>query len=135
MASGLLIGAATPRAEKFRAYVVLGDGECYEGSIWEAAFFSAAKKISSLTVIVDANQYCILGSIEECLSQGSLGEKWKAFGWDTHEVNGHSISEVYAALVASEKSNQPSVIVAHTLKGKGVSFMEGKHLWHNRVPN
>lgn len=135
LASGILVGSNTRQSERFRTYVVIGDGECYEGSVWESAFFAAANKISALTVIVDANQYCILGSIEECLTQGNLTEKWRSFGWDTYDVNGHSFQELNEAFIASSRTDMPSVIVARTLKGKGVSFMEGRHLWHNRVPN
>jgi len=135
LASGITVGMGNLKGDKFHTYVILGDGECYEGSVWESAFFAAAKNIESITVIVDANQYCILGSIEECLSQGDLKSKWEAFGWDAHQVNGHSIEELHTTLKNCKKTNKPSVIIANTLKGKGVSFMEGQHLWHNRTPN
>lgn len=138
---GVGIGAGMALAAKdagigYRSFVILGDGECYEGSIWESAMFAAHHKIDNLVVIVDKNKLCILGKIEKLLNQGDLAEKWKSFGWHTISVNGHSHKELHNAFSHIGKTQgKPLAIIADTIKGKGISFMEGRHEWHNRMPD
>lgn len=110
-------------------YVLVGDGECDEGSIWEAAMSGSHFNLDNLTVIVDKNQLQYDGPTEEILALGSLEKKWEAFGWKTYTVDGHSVEEVYDALTA--KCCGPKAIIANTVKGKGVSFMENNAAWHN----
>ena len=125
------------RSEKrnSRNVVILGDGECYEGSIWETAMFAAHHRLENLVAIVDRNQLCILGETEELLELGDLAAKWRAFGWHVVEINGHSFEELREAFKEVGNTNgKPLAIVANTVKGKGVSFMEGQWQWHNRIP-
>lgn len=110
-------------------YVVVGDGECDEGSIWEAAMSGSHFKLDNITVIVDKNQLQYDGPTDDILSLGSLEKKWEAFGWKTYSVDGHSVEELYDALM--EKCDGPKAIIANTIKGKGVSFMENNAVWHN----
>ena len=135
MGAGFAI-AARHDGKKYQSYIILGDGECYEGSIWEGAMFAAHHKLDNLVAIVDRNALCILGKTEELLSLGDLENKWRSFGWETFSVDGHSFNEL---LTAFEKIKQvvgkPSVIIANTIKGKGISFMEGKSEWHNKMPD
>ena len=135
MGAGFALAARQNR-ENYSSFVVVGDGECYEGSIWESAMFSAHHKLDNLIVIIDRNQLCILGKTEELLEIGNLEEKWRSFGWDAISVNGHSFTELMAAFSRIGKTNgKPLAIVANTIKGKGISFMEGRPEWHNRMPN
>lgn len=112
-----------------RVFVLLGDGECDEGSVWEAAAFASHHKLSNLIAIVDKNNLQSDGKTERILSMENLGEKWKSFGWKVLNIDGHSEEELLTALTTT--SNIPMVIIANTVKGKGVSFMEGNALWHN----
>jgi transketolase len=121
-------------ARDYRVYVIVGDGECQEGSIWEAAMSAVRWKLENLTVIVDHNKLQAMDRLENILDISPLGEKWKAFGWQTEEVDGHDLSELRGAF-ASHVSGKPKAIIAHTVKGKGVSFMENVPLWHFRFPN
>ena len=118
-----------------KSFVIVGDGECYEGSIWESAMFAAHHNLKNLIVIVDCNELCILGKTDELLSLGDLKSKWMSFGWEAASVNGHSFEELLRALSkADSKSKKPLVIIANTIKGSGISFMEGKAEWHNKIP-
>lgn len=134
---GLGMAMAT-RIQKYnnRVYVVLSDGECNEGSVWEAAMLAAAKKVSNLTVIIDFNKWQATGRSCEVMNLNSLAEKWRAFNWSVEECDGHDISALKGALhrLDNNKADKPSVIVAHTIKGKGVSFMEDDNNWHYRIP-
>ena len=123
--------------EKFNTYVVLGDGECYEGSIWESAIFAASKQLDNLFVFVDRNSLCILGRTEELLELGDLKAKWNSFGWESYEIDGHDFEQIFQTFdeINISLSKKPKVIICNTIKGKGVSFMEGKAEWHNRVPS
>jgi len=128
--------AAKRDTKKNRVYVLIGDGECDEGSIWEAALFAAHHKLNNLTVIVDYNKIQSLGSVNEVLGLEPLADKWKSFGWSTLEVDGHNIEELLNAFAASAKiKDAPVCIIAHTVKGKGVSFMENQLAWHYKSPN
>lgn len=118
---------------KYKSYVLLGDGECHEGSIWEAAMLSSHLGLDNLIAIVDRNGLCIHGSTEEINKLNPFSDKWKSFGWNTIEIDGHNMNQIVASLRnAKETSNgKPTVIIANTIKGKGVSFMENSHKWHH----
>jgi transketolase len=139
---GLSVGvgmALSARIQKqnYRTVVLLSDGECNEGSVWEAAMFAAAQKIGCLTVLVDYNKWQATGRSEEVMALAPLRDKWEAFGWEAIEVNGHDFAEISSALACAEMPDrtQPLAIVAHTIKGRGVSFMEDDNNWHYRIPN
>jgi transketolase len=120
---------------KYNVYVVLGDGECNEGSVWEAAMLAAAQKVENLCVIVDFNKWQATGRSEEVLALNPLTDKWRAFGWDAVEIDGHDIAALIRTLSTfPSASGRPTAIVAHTVKGKGVSFMEDDNNWHYRIP-
>lgn len=121
--------------KKYKVYVIVGDGECQEGSIWEAAMFAAQQKLDNLTVIVDNNQQQAMDFLDKIVSLEPFAAKWKAFGWEVKEVDGHDFEELSAAFASLPFSKgKPSVIIAHTTKGKGISFMENEPLWHYRMP-
>lgn len=136
---GLAVGAglalsARLRGLDFRVFVLLSDGECYEGSVWEAATFAASQKLGSLTAIVDFNQWSASSRTAPALEP--LAAKWKSFGWAVKEIDGHDPRAIVRALAAKPDARQrPRVIVAHTVKGKGVSFMEDELEWHYRPPS
>lgn len=110
-------------------YVILGDGECNEGSIWEAAAYASHLKLDNIIVIIDNNRLQYDGKTADILSMNPMAEKWKSFGWDAVTVDGHNTKMLYDEL--SKSHNLPLVIIANTIKGKGVSFMENNPLWHN----
>jgi transketolase len=117
----------------YRVFVVLSDGECDEGSVWEAALFAGHHKLANLTVIVDYNRIQSMGPTEEVLSLEPLVGKWESFGWHAIEVDGHSIDELQTTLSRVPlASDRPTCLIARTVKGKGVSFMEDTVLWHYR---
>lgn len=120
----------------FRVYTVLGDGELQEGQVWEAAMFAAAKKLDNLVAIVDNNNLQIDGSVEEVNSPYPIPEKFAAFGWNVIEICGHCFDEIESALQAARTcAGKPTAIIAKTVKGRGVSFMEDKCAWHGTAPN
>ncbi len=122
--------------DSFRVYAVLGDGEIQEGQVWEASMFAAAKKLDTLTVIVDNNNLQIDGSIEEVNSPYPIPEKFASFGFNVIEINGHCFDEIEAAFnQAKACKGKPTAIVMTTVKGKGVSFMENQVSWHGSAPN
>ena len=117
-------------------YVILSDGEHYEGSLWESAMFASHHCLDNLIFIVDRNRQIILGNSEDCLKIEPLGEKWRSFGWNVFEVDGHNYTEILDALNKAKKPNKkPNLIIANTIKGKGVSYMENVTRWHNTMPN
>jgi len=135
---GLSVGggialAGVIQGRSYRTFVVLSDGECNEGSTWEGAMFAPAHHLNRLTAIVDYNKWQATGRSEEILSLKPLREKWAAFGWDAVEVDGHNLQELVRELgvVHPEK---PRAVIAHTVKGKGVSFMQDDNNWHYRSP-
>ncbi|MDI6703317.1 MAG: transketolase [bacterium] len=138
---GLSLGAGMALAAKvdhkdYRVIVILSDGECQEGSTWEGAMFARMHKLDNLTAIVDRNGFQAIGRTEDIVSIEPFREKWEAFGWSTREVNGHNYEELLDTLNQIPfKKGLPSVIIAHTVKGKGVSFMENKEIWHAKVPS
>jgi transketolase len=126
--------AARVSQQTYRVYVLMSDGECNEGSVWEAALMAAAQKVSNLTVIIDYNKWQATGRSDEVLGLAPLADKWRAFGWCASEVDGHDIQQVHAAVNAMLDDPRPKVVIAHTVKGKGVSFMEDDNNWHYRIP-
>lgn len=118
-----------------RTFVILSDGECNEGSIWEAAMFSARWELDNLVAIIDYNKWQAMGRSNEVTALAPLADKWRAFGWETVEVDGHDLAGLATALdKVPISAGKPTAIVAHTVKGKGVSFMEGDLEWHYRPP-
>jgi len=126
--------AAKLDGKKHRIFVLLSDGECDEGSNWEAILFASHHKLTNLTAIIDYNKLQSLKSTTETLNLEPFVDKWKSFGWDVCEVNGHDHSQLNNALKYQDSRNAPLCVIAHTTKGKGVSFMENKVLWHYRSP-
>jgi transketolase len=135
MALGMAL-AARIRKRPTRCYALLSDGECNEGSIWEAAMMAAAQKVNTLTAIIDFNKWQATGRSQDVMALDPLPAKWEAFGWHCQEIDGHDLAAIANALGRSqEEKDRPSVIVAHTVKGKGISFMEDDNNWHYRTPN
>ncbi len=135
IAVGLALAARLDRADR-RVVVLVGDGELQEGSNWEAAMFAAHRQLSNLLVIVDRNYLQQGAATEGTNALEPLAEKWRAFGWSVHDVDGHDHSGLTHILANSAlETEKPSCLIARTIKGKGVSFMEGKPAWHHRVPN
>jgi transketolase len=134
---GLAVGAglaygALRRGSSQKVYAIVGDGECNEGSIWETLLFAAQFQLTNLLVIVDANGYQAMGPTAEIMNLGSIEEKFKAFGFEARTVDGHDEAQLHEAITELGESAFPGprAIIARTVKGKGVSFMEGTNLWH-----
>jgi transketolase len=136
---GLSIGAGLALSGKlsgrgYRVFVLLSDGECNEGSVWEAAIFAHRYALDNLVAIVDYNKWSAMDRTEPVMEP--FAEKWKAFGWGTSEIDGHDLPAIVTALDAVPlEAGRPTAVVAHTVKGKGVSFMENDLEWHYRPPN
>ena len=123
------------KGETFRIFALLSDGENNEGSVWEAAMFAAAQKLENVCVIVDYNKWQATARSNETLMLAPLREKWQAFGWDAHEIDGHDVGALAEAMQrVPNGSGKPVALIAHTVKGKGVSFMEDDNNWHYRAP-
>jgi transketolase len=118
----------------YRVWALLGDGECEEGQVWEAAMAAAHYRLDSLTAIVDHNHLQIDGAVDRVLSPEPLSDKFRAFNWDVVSVDGHSVPELLRVFREPAAPGKPRVIVAETVKGKGVSFMEGLAAWHGKAP-
>ena len=134
--TGMALGAKMDGAQ-WRTYVVLGDGECDEGSVWEAALQAAQYKLDRLIAVVDYNHMQSLATVDETLRLEPFEQKWKDFGWNAISVDGHDTDALLKAFEWAKEnagSRKPSVILAHTVKGKGISFMENNILWHYRTP-
>jgi len=117
-------------------YVVTGDGELNEGNIWEAAMFAGKYKLSQLIVFIDRNNIQIDGNTEDVMPLEDLAGKWKSFGWHVQEIDGHNVESIQDAVsMAKAITNRPSVVIAHTIPGKGVDFMEYDYHWHGAPPN
>jgi transketolase len=130
--------ALASKADKvpWNVYVLLSDGECDEGAIWEGALFAPHHKLVNLTVIVDYNKIQSFGSVKDVLDLEPFAEKWRAFGWNVIEIDGHDHVQIENALgERGSTSGQPRLVLAHTIKGKGVSFMEGQLAWHYKSPS
>lgn len=137
---GLPIGIGLAYAARLadrdnRIFVLMSDGECNEGSVWEAAMMAAAQELGNLTAIIDFNKWQATGRSQEVLSLDPLAEKWRAFGWNAIEVDGHNLDAITKQLRSeSSPTGRPTVLIAHTVKGKGISFMEDDNNWHYRIP-
>lgn len=128
--------AAKNNKSKEKIFVILSDGELDEGSNWEAIMFAAQQKLDNLIAIVDYNKIQALGRVKEVIDLKPLAKKWQSFNWAVKEIKGHDFNQIFNALEKIPfRKNKPSVIIAHTIKGKGVSFMENKLLWHYRCPD
>jgi len=138
---GLSVGLGMAIAKKLdqspaRIFVVLSDGECNEGSVWEAMMYAAHRKLDNLVAIIDFNKMQAMGRSPEVNAIEPLSEKWKAFGWAVEEVDGHNIENIITALGRIPfVKGKPSLVIAHTVLGKGVSFMEDDLLWHYQIPS
>ena len=127
--------AARIQGRPSRCLVLMSDGECEEGSVWEAAMFAPAHKLDTVTVMIDYNKWQATGRSDEIMALAPLAEKWRAFGWQTCEIDGHNVDSLRSALAQKpDGSGRPRAIVCHTVKGKGVSFMEDDNNWHYRIP-
>ena len=136
---GLSFAIGTAYANKVdgkdsHVYVVLGDGECQEGSIWEGALSAPTLELDNLTVVVDHNKLQAMDEVENIVHMKPFADKWKAFGWNVVEIDGHNHAEIKEALLARQVGKS-TLVVANTVKGKGVSFMENVPIWHYRMPN
>jgi len=141
LGQGLSFGVGVALAGKldhrnYQTYVLLGNGECDEGQVWEAAMSAAHFKLDNLTAIVDHNHQQLDGWTKDVMDIGILKDKWASFGWETIEIDGHNFDHILSAFkMAKEVKGKPTVIISHTIKGKGVSFMEGEKKWHHGVPD
>jgi transketolase len=133
---GMALGAKLQNLS-YRTYSILGDGECNEGQIWEGAMFASFHKLDNFVAIVDYNKLQSDDYCDNITALEPLADKWKAFGWFVIEIDGHNLSQINEAFDRAKKiKNKPTVLIAHTIKGKGVSFMENNPLWHgSRAPN
>ncbi len=132
MAAGMALAGAKDGRD-YRTFVIAGDGECQEGSIWEMALFARQQKLNRLTLIVDHNRLQAMGAVVDIMNLLDLGKKFEAFGWRALDVDGHDHEQLRAALSTID-DEKPTAVIAHTIKGKGVSFMENNNLWHYRDP-
>lgn len=133
--TGMSIGAKVDNLD-FRVYVILGDGEVQEGSVWEAAMYSANKKLDNLVVIIDKNNLQVDGFVNDINSIDPLDEKWRLFGFHVITIDGHNIEEIYEALQEAKTiKGKPTCIIANTVKGKGVELFENACEWHGKAPN
>lgn len=137
---GLPVGAGSAMAARkknkgYRTYVLMGDGEMQAGIIWEGANVAAKYHLSNLTAILDYNDVQLDGPVHEIMPLEPIADRWKAFNWHVIEINGHNVRQIIEAMdLAEEIHSQPTIIIAHTTKGKGVSFMENDYRWHGAVP-
>ncbi|MCR4398005.1 MAG: transketolase [Firmicutes bacterium] len=135
LANGIAL-AGRLRGKSYRVFVLLGDGECQEGQVWEAAMSAAHWKLGNLAAFVDCNGLQIDGPVEEVMSLKSPAEKFRAFGWNVLEIDGHDARQIVEAVEAAGRAKGvPTVAVAHTVKGRGVSFMENQVDWHGKAPS
>lgn len=137
---GLSLAAGMALAKKIdetdeKTYVLLGDGECQEGTIWEAVMFANHQKLDNLIAIIDCNKIQKMGTLEDIMSIDSWKSRFEAFGWLVEEVDGHDINELDKVFKKENNTGRPKAILANTVKGKGVSLMEGNPKWHWRLPN
>jgi transketolase len=135
VALGMALGARI-QEKAFHTFVMIGDGELHEGSNWEAAMAAAHYRLSNLTAIIDFNKVCQSGRVGEIIGVDPLADKWRAFGWEVREIDGHDIAQVMDTLDAVPlQPDRPTAIIAHTVKGKGVDFAEDTYVWHSNSVN
>ena len=125
--------AAKHLGKNYHVYAITGDGETQEGLVWEAAMSASHYKLDNLTVILDYNGLQIDGKVEQVMSLGDIVDRYRSFGFDCYEVDGHDIDAVTAALKAKPAEGKPKFVCCHTVKGKGVSFMENQAGWHGKA--
>ena len=124
------------RHQDYRVVVVMSDGECNEGSVWEAALLAASQRVAHLMVVIDYNKWQATGRSEDVMAIRPLAAKWESFGWSAHEVDGHDFASLVPVLAnVPDGSGKPVAVIANTVKGKGVSFMEDDNDWHYRIPS
>jgi transketolase len=135
IAAGMAL-AARMDGKDYRTFTLIGDGECYEGSMWEAAMFAGHHRLSNLITIMDRNWLCVTDFTENCVRLDPLDKKWEAFGWEVVSIDGHSFADIKSAITRADSPllDKPLLIIANTVKGKGVSFMENVPLWHGLAP-
>ncbi|MBI2987808.1 MAG: transketolase [Deltaproteobacteria bacterium] len=135
VALGMALAGKTSRKD-YRVYCMISDGECQAGQIWEAAMAAPKFKLDNLCVLLDYNKIQLSGAVREIMNLEPLLNKWRAFNWNTLEIDGHDFHAIIQALDDAERAKErPTLILCHTTKGKGVSFMEGKWEWHGKAPN
>ncbi|MGO0123233.1 transketolase [Desulfothermobacter acidiphilus] len=139
LGQGLSVGVGMALAAKLqgsgcRVFVLLGDGECQEGQVWEAAMAAGHYRLNNLMAIVDRNRLQIDGETEKVMALEPMADKWRAFNWSVIEINGHRFEEIVPVLERVGYAQKPTAVIAHTVKGKGVSFMEGQVDWHGVAP-
>lgn len=137
---GLSVGAGIAFADKIdgrkvKTYVILGDGECEEGTIWEGIMFAAKEKLDNLIAVIDCNEIQKMGTVKNVMGIDNWRERFESFGWDVIDVNGHDIESLDKVFEKNNDTHKPRAILAHTVKGKGVSIMENDARWHWRLPN
>lgn len=133
--TGMALAGKLDRRD-YRVFMLLGDGECQEGSIWETAMFAAQHRLDNLTTVIDYNKLQALDRLEAIVGLEPLAEKWAAFGWEVRQTDGHDVRPLQEHLESVPwQSGRPSLLIAHTVKGKGISFMENTPIWHYRLPN
>ena len=131
---GIGVAIASKKKKKnFDVYVIVGDGECNEGSVWESAMAAPNFKLDNLYVVIDKNNFQQTGSNEEIMNVANLKDKWSSFGWHTVELDGHNIEELYNFFNKGKTINKPKAIIANTVKGKGFSFSENNNDWHHSI--
>lgn len=140
LGQGLALGCGIAMGLKLdknpaKVVVYIGDGELQEGSCWEAFMQASHRNLNNLIAIIDRNNLQIDGDTEKVMALGDVREKISAFGWSTAEINGHDFNEIFEAMESAKHSEKPFAIIAHTVKGKGVSFMENQAGWHGKAPN
>lgn len=133
IACGIALGAKIKK-KKFKTFVLMSDGECNEGTVWEAAIFASSKKLNNLYAIIDSNKWQATERTK-IIAPGSLFDQFKAFGWNVKIINGHNYKEIYSSFFNKIINTKPTLIIANTIKGKGVSFMEDDNNWHYKYPN
>ena len=132
--SGMALAARIQQRD-YRTFVLMSDGECNEGSVWEACLFAAANKLGNLCAFVDFNKWQATGRSREVLALDPLVDKFRSFGWNVHEIDGHDHAQILNAVAhVSPAQQQPTMVVAHTIRGRGISFMEDDNNWHYRIP-
>ncbi len=131
---GIVVAISMQKKKKTNSvYVILGDGECNEGSVWEAAMAASNFKLNNLCAIIDKNNFQQTGSNNDIMSVESLNEKWSSFGWETFSLNGNNEEELYKYFCKTSKTKKPKALIANTVKGKGFSFSENNNDWHHAV--
>ena len=125
--------AAKKKKKNYKTFVIMGDGECNEGSVWEASMAAANFNLDNLIVVVDSNNFQQTGKNNEIMNVQSLKDKWNSFGWQTDEIDGHDIKSLFDYFKKIENTKKPKALIANTIKGKGFSFSEANNDWHHAI--